>query len=61
MIESSIIDEAHIVFTTVNSSGHPSLENTVRIFATFIIGITSFYHFTQDSFVRRKFIELQKC
>lgn len=27
-IESSIIDSAHIVFTTLNSSGHPSLEAT---------------------------------
>jgi senataxin len=25
-IESSVIDEAHIVFTTVNSAGHPSLD-----------------------------------
>ena len=50
MIESSIIDEAHIVFTTVNSSGHPSLENTVRIIISFVIGITPFYHLTLDSF-----------
>lgn len=27
VIESSIIDEAHIVFTTLNGSGHPSLES----------------------------------
>lgn len=29
MIESNVIDEAHIVFTTVNGSAHPSLEHTV--------------------------------
>ena len=27
-IETSIIEEAHIVFTTLNSSGHPSLDTS---------------------------------
>ncbi|CAM9423280.1 unnamed protein product, partial [Ectocarpus fasciculatus] len=28
LIESSVLDEAHIVFTTLNGSGHPSLEGS---------------------------------
>lgn len=29
VVEGSVIDEAHIVFTTLNGSGHPSLEGSV--------------------------------
>jgi hypothetical protein len=39
IIESSIIDEAHIVFSTINSAGHPSLESTVNIYVYIYIFI----------------------